>query len=205
MDRVPAKPLLAACGYTAIARAEMRRAWTCCRLDAQNEGGREPSVDRRAAPGAGRRRQPARRQAETSMPAQASTRSRGVPGRPGRRPGGLPGGPLSHEPAEAPRSLPRARGDVGGPGRLPRSTSKAPPRRPEPGRGHSPPAGSPAANANSRHHRRVPQVDPELDAALRRLRAAFGFVEVLEVIDHRGDQDQPGDDQAPERGPSDRR
>jgi hypothetical protein len=36
----------------------------------------------------------------------------------------------------------------------------------------------------------VPQVDPELDAALRRLRAAFGFVEVLEVIDHPADQDR---------------
>ena len=36
----------------------------------------------------------------------------------------------------------------------------------------------------------VPQVDPELDAALRRLRAAFGVVEVLEVIDHDADQDQ---------------
>jgi hypothetical protein len=35
----------------------------------------------------------------------------------------------------------------------------------------------------------VPPVDPELEAALRRLRAAFGFVEVLEVIDHH-DQDQ---------------
>jgi hypothetical protein len=33
-------------------------------------------------------------------------------------------------------------------------------------------------------------VDPDQDAALRRLRAAFGFVEVLEIIDH--DQGQPG-------------
>jgi hypothetical protein len=33
-------------------------------------------------------------------------------------------------------------------------------------------------------------VDPDQDAALRRLRAAFGFVEVLEVIDH--DRAQPG-------------
>jgi hypothetical protein len=29
----------------------------------------------------------------------------------------------------------------------------------------------------------VGQVDPDQDAALRRLRAAFGFVEVLEIID----------------------
>ena len=35
----------------------------------------------------------------------------------------------------------------------------------------------------------VPQADSELEAALRRLRAAFGLVEVLEVIDHRADQD----------------
>jgi hypothetical protein len=33
----------------------------------------------------------------------------------------------------------------------------------------------------------VPQVDPELEAALRCLRAAFGPIEVLEVIDHRAD------------------
>ena len=32
---------------------------------------------------------------------------------------------------------------------------------------------------------RMPQIDPDQDAALRRLRAAFGFVEVLEVVDHR--------------------
>jgi hypothetical protein len=37
------------------------------------------------------------------------------------------------------------------------------------------------AQALSRIMGHVPQVDPELDAALRRLRAAFGFVEVLEV------------------------
>jgi hypothetical protein len=36
----------------------------------------------------------------------------------------------------------------------------------------------------------VAQVDPELDAALRRLRAAFGFVEVLEVTDHNAAQNQ---------------
>jgi hypothetical protein len=34
------------------------------------------------------------------------------------------------------------------------------------------------------------ELDPEQEAALRRLRAAFGFVEVLRVIDHNDDQDQ---------------
>jgi hypothetical protein len=43
----------------------------------------------------------------------------------------------------------------------------------------------------------VGQVDPDQDAALRRLRAAFGFVEILEIIDHEPDQDQ-GDDEAAE-------
>jgi hypothetical protein len=38
------------------------------------------------------------------------------------------------------------------------------------------------------------QVDPDQEAALRRLRAAFGFVEILEVVDH-DDQDQ--DDNEP--------
>ncbi len=34
------------------------------------------------------------------------------------------------------------------------------------------------------------EVDPDQLAALRRLRAAFGFVEVLRIIDHDGGQDQ---------------
>jgi len=34
------------------------------------------------------------------------------------------------------------------------------------------------------------EVDPDQEAALRRLRAAFGFVEVLRVVDHHDDQDQ---------------
>jgi hypothetical protein len=34
------------------------------------------------------------------------------------------------------------------------------------------------------------EVDPDQAAALRRLRAAFGFVEVLEVVDHEADQDE---------------
>jgi hypothetical protein len=37
----------------------------------------------------------------------------------------------------------------------------------------------------------VPQVDAELATARRRLRAAFGVVEVLEVVDHCADPDQP--------------
>jgi hypothetical protein len=39
------------------------------------------------------------------------------------------------------------------------------------------------------------QVDPDQDAALRRLRAAFGFVEVLAIIDHEPDQDATRDQQ----------
>jgi len=42
---------------------------------------------------------------------------------------------------------------------------------------------------------RVPQVDPDQLAALRRLRAAFGFVEVLAVID-----DEPASDMSPTQG-----
>jgi hypothetical protein len=43
---------------------------------------------------------------------------------------------------------------------------------------------------------RVPQVDPDQLAALRRLRAAFGFVLVLEVREH-----EPGRDPAPDQPP----
>jgi hypothetical protein len=39
------------------------------------------------------------------------------------------------------------------------------------------------------------EIDPEQEAALRRLRAAFGFVEVLRVVDH--DQAQDQDDHQP--------
>ena len=42
------------------------------------------------------------------------------------------------------------------------------------------------------------EVDPEQEAALRRLRAAFGFVEVLRVVDQKGGQDQ--DDEAAQNG-----
>ena len=34
------------------------------------------------------------------------------------------------------------------------------------------------------------EVDPDQEAALRRLRTAFGFVEVLGIVDHNDDQDQ---------------
>jgi hypothetical protein len=50
------------------------------------------------------------------------------------------------------------------------------------------------------------EVDPEQLAALRRLRAAFGFVEVLRIVDHNDGQDQDDgesteeDDQAPPAG-----
>ena len=43
------------------------------------------------------------------------------------------------------------------------------------------------------------EVDPDQEAALRRLRAAFGFVEVLRVVDHDQGQDQD-DDQPTEEG-----
>jgi hypothetical protein len=41
--------------------------------------------------------------------------------------------------------------------------------------------------ANLGHHGRVPEVDPDQEAAHRRLRAAFGFVEVLAVTSHEAD------------------
>jgi hypothetical protein len=43
------------------------------------------------------------------------------------------------------------------------------------------------------------EVDPDQEAALRRLRAAFGFVEVLWIVDHKDDQD-PDDDEPLEEG-----
>jgi hypothetical protein len=43
---------------------------------------------------------------------------------------------------------------------------------------------------------RVAQVDPDQLAALRRLRAAFGLVEVLEIVEH-----EPGRDPAPDQAP----
>jgi hypothetical protein len=38
------------------------------------------------------------------------------------------------------------------------------------------------------------EVDPDQEAALRRLRAAFGFVEVLRIVDQGQDQDQDDDE-----------
>jgi hypothetical protein len=43
------------------------------------------------------------------------------------------------------------------------------------------------------------ELDPDQEAALRRLRAAFGFVRVLRIIDHNDGQDQD-DDQLTEEG-----
>jgi hypothetical protein len=39
----------------------------------------------------------------------------------------------------------------------------------------------------------VGHVDPDQKAALRRLRAVFGFIEVLEIIDHQPSEDLVGD------------
>jgi len=39
----------------------------------------------------------------------------------------------------------------------------------------------------------VAEVDPDQEAALRRLRAAFGFVEVQRNVDHRDGPDQDDD------------
>jgi hypothetical protein len=38
------------------------------------------------------------------------------------------------------------------------------------------------------------EVDPDQAAALRRLRAVFGFVEVLSVVDHEADEDEDDDE-----------
>jgi hypothetical protein len=44
------------------------------------------------------------------------------------------------------------------------------------------------------------EVDPDQEAALRRLRAAFGFVEVLRIVDHTDDQDQDEAEPSTRRG-----
>jgi hypothetical protein len=41
------------------------------------------------------------------------------------------------------------------------------------------------------------EVDPDQDAALRRLRAAFGFVVILEIIDHEPVHDPADQDDDP--------
>jgi hypothetical protein len=38
------------------------------------------------------------------------------------------------------------------------------------------------------------EVDPDQHVALRRLRAAFGFIQVLRIVDHDVGQDQDDDD-----------
>ena len=38
------------------------------------------------------------------------------------------------------------------------------------------------------------EVDPDQEAALRRLRAAFGFVEIMRIVDHDQGQDQDDDE-----------
>ena len=51
------------------------------------------------------------------------------------------------------------------------------------------------------------EVDPDQEAALRRLRAAFGFVQVLRIVDHDDGQDQDDDkltDEGEEASPTDR-
>ena len=68
-------------------------------------------------------------------------------------------------------------------------------------------------SSHSRHHGRVAPLDSDQLAALRRLRAAFGFVLILQVREHKPGRDhapdQPpqlvDDDQAPEPGSSDLR
>jgi hypothetical protein len=42
----------------------------------------------------------------------------------------------------------------------------------------------------------VAEVDRDQEAALRRLRAAFGFVQILKVVDHQPGQEQANDEAA---------
>jgi hypothetical protein len=44
-------------------------------------------------------------------------------------------------------------------------------------------------------------VDPDQEAALRRLRAAFGFIQILRIIDHDDGQDQDDDEPLEEGEP----
>jgi hypothetical protein len=46
------------------------------------------------------------------------------------------------------------------------------------------------------------ELDPDQEAALRRLRAAFGFVEVLRIVDH--DQDDEPTEKGEQAPPADR-
>jgi hypothetical protein len=45
------------------------------------------------------------------------------------------------------------------------------------------------------------EVDPDQEAALRRLRAAFGFIEILRIVDHDDGQDQDDDELTDEGEP----
>jgi hypothetical protein len=45
------------------------------------------------------------------------------------------------------------------------------------------------------------ELDPDQEAALRRLRAVFGFVEVLRIIEHDVGQDQDEPIEEGEQGP----
>jgi hypothetical protein len=44
-------------------------------------------------------------------------------------------------------------------------------------------------------------LDPDQEAALRRLRAAFGFIQLLRIIDHDDDEDQDDDEPLEEGEP----
>jgi hypothetical protein len=51
------------------------------------------------------------------------------------------------------------------------------------------------------------EVDPDQEAALRRLRAAFGLIEIVRIVDHNDDQNQDDDeplDEGEELPPADR-
>jgi hypothetical protein len=51
------------------------------------------------------------------------------------------------------------------------------------------------------------EVDPDQEAVLRRLRAAFGFIEILRIVDHDGGLDQDDDEplkEGQEAPPADR-
>jgi hypothetical protein len=48
------------------------------------------------------------------------------------------------------------------------------------------------------------EVDPDQEAALRRLRAAFGFIEVLRIVDHEQDQDDESSEEGEPPPPADR-
>ena len=45
------------------------------------------------------------------------------------------------------------------------------------------------------------EIDPDQEAALRRLRAAFGFITILRIVDHHDGQDQDNDEPAEEDQP----